>query len=285
MPKQRSLNQVEAHHQAKADEEACLCFTVVMSQSTVPNILAVIPARYASTRFPGKPLVDIQGKPMLQHVWERVRQVKSIARVIVATDDARIEAAAHQFGAEVQLTSEEHPSGTDRIWEVTHSLPDYDWILNVQGDEPFINPEHLSQAIAAITTHPTADIITLVTPLTNAEDWQNPNIVKAVLTEQGRALYFSRAAIPYHRDEPGHPQSVFRHLGLYLYRRAALSKFTQLPPSPLENLEKLEQLRALEAGMSIYAVVVDKAPIGIDTPEDLVRLQDVEQHGFPILKK
>lgn len=212
---------------------------------------------------------------MIQHVWERVRQVPAIVRVMIATDDARIEAAAKAFGAEVCMTSAKHPSGTDRLWEVAASLPEYAWILNVQGDEPFINPQHLEAAISAIQQAPKADIITLVTPLHTLEDWHNPNIVKAILAESGQALYFSRAAIPYHRDHPDVPAHVFRHLGLYLYQRSALSEFTQLPPSTLEQLEKLEQLRALEAGMSIHAVVVDTAPIGIDTPEDLLRLQDI----------
>jgi 3-deoxy-manno-octulosonate cytidylyltransferase (CMP-KDO synthetase) len=249
------------------------------------QILAVIPARYASTRFPGKPLVDIGGKPMIQHVWERAGQVPEIGRVIVATDDMRIEQAALAFGAEVRLTSPEHPSGTDRIWEVAQPLPAFDWILNLQGDEPFMNPEHLARAIAAIEQFPAADIITLVTPIEDADSYQDPNIVKAVLTDGGEALYFSRAPIPYHRDEPETPTGAFRHIGLYLYRRAALARFTQLPPSRLEMTEKLEQLRALEAGMKICAVVVDAAPVGIDTPADLVRILDSVPSRFPSSKK
>ena len=238
------------------------------------HILAVIPARYASTRFPGKPLVDIGGKPMIQHVWERVGKVSAIDKVIIATDDSRIQEAANLFGAESFMTSPDHPSGTDRIWEVAAQLPDYNWILNVQGDEPLIDPTHLDAAISTIQCHPQADIITLVTPLTDVESWQDPNIVKAVIAENGQALYFSRAAIPYHRDEPGLPAHVFRHIGLYLYRRSSLEQFTQLPPSTLELTEKLEQLRALEAGMTIATTLVNKAPIGVDTPQDLVRLAD-----------
>ena len=247
-------------------------FSDSMSQ---PRVLAVIPARYASTRFPGKPLVDIQGKPMIQHVWERVQQVAAIQHAVIATDDARIQQAAEGFGAEVCMTRPEHPSGTDRVWEVASQFPAYDWVLNVQGDEPFINPEHLEAAIAAIQAHPQADIITLVTPLIAPEDWQDPNIVKAVLAQDGRVLYFSRAAVPFHRDAHELPRQGFRHVGLYLYRRSALEHFTQLPPSPLELLEKLEQLRALEAGMQCYAVLVSKAPIGVDTPQDLVRIADL----------
>lgn len=239
-----------------------------------PRILAVIPARYASTRFPGKPLVEIQGKPMIQHVWERVRQVSAIDRIIIATDDPRIQQAADQFGAESLMTNPNHPSGTDRIWEVAAQLPEYNWILNVQGDEPLIDPEHLDMAISSIQHHPQADIITLVTPLNDVESWQDPNIVKAVIAQNEQALYFSRAAIPYHRDEPNLPAHVFRHIGLYLYRRSSLEQFTQLPPSTLELTEKLEQLRALEAGMIIATTLVNKAPIGVDTPQDLVRLAD-----------
>lgn len=248
--------------------------SVPSTPSSSPRVLAVIPARFASTRFPGKPLVDIQGKPMIQHVWERVGEVSAIQHAVIATDDPRIQSAAEAFGAQVCMTNPDHPSGTDRVWEVASQLPEFDWILNVQGDEPFINPEHLESAIEAIQQYPAADIITLVTPLSEAENFQDPNIVKAVLAQDGRALYFSRSPVPYHRDAPGVPQHVFRHVGLYLYRRAALEQFTQLPPSTLESLEKLEQLRALEAGMQCYAVLVSKAPIGVDTPQDLVRIVD-----------
>ena len=248
------------------------------SASEHPKVLAVIPARYASTRFPGKPLVDIQGKPMIQHVWERVRGVPAIERVLIATDDPRIVQAAQGFGAEVMMTSPAHLSGTDRMWEVAQTLPEFEWVLNVQGDEPFINPAHLQAALDGIQRFPAADIITLVTPIHTVHDWQEPNLVKAVLTAQGQALYFSRAPVPFHRDAPEDasalPQGAYRHIGIYLYRRTALDRFTQLPPSPLEQLEKLEQLRALEAGMTIYAAVVSEAPVGVDTPADLIRIMD-----------
>lgn len=252
--------------------------------AALPEILAVIPARYASTRFPGKPLVDIFGKPMIQHVWERVQSVDDIRRVIIATDDEKILDACLTFGAEAMMTSPTHASGTDRAWEVAQKFPDFEWVLNVQGDEPFINPAHLEKAIAAIAQHPQAQIITLVTPIHQTESWHDPNCVKAVLSREGRALYFSRAAVPYHRDAPQQPQSVFRHIGIYLYSRSALAQFRQLPPSPLENLEKLEQLRALEAGIPLYAVEVNEAPIGVDTPDDLIRILDSPHLGFPNLK-
>jgi len=249
----------------------------------LPRILAVIPARYASVRFPGKPLVEIQGKPMIQHVWERVKQVKSIHDAIIATDDPRIKQAAESFGAQVCLTRADHPSGTDRAWEVAATLPDYDWILNVQGDEPLINPAHLETAIQGIQDYNAADLITLVSPLHDFEEWHDPNIVKAVLAQDGRALYFSRSPVPYHRETPGYPRHTFRHVGIYLYRRTILEQFTQLAPSPLEQIEKLEQLRALEAGMAIYAAVVDEAPIGVDTPHDLVRIADSLRERLPRL--
>lgn len=256
------------------------------------NVLAIIPARYASTRFPGKPLVDLLGKPMIRHVWERVRQTPGIQRTIIATDDERIRVAAEAFGAEVRMTSPDHPSGTDRLWEVAQALPECSWVLNVQGDEPFIEPRHLQAALAGRADHPRADILTLVTPLCDSsnaqahrhidlESWRDPNIVKAVLAATGQALYFSRAPIPYRRDCPDEPQNIFRHLGLYLYRREALQTFVNLPVSPLEALEKLEQLRALEAGLAIYAVIVDRAPVGVDTPEDLIRILDSTRLGFP----
>jgi 3-deoxy-D-manno-octulosonate cytidylyltransferase len=248
---------------------------------SAPRVLAVIPARYASIRFPGKPLADILGKPMIQHVWERVQETPGIQQAVIATDDERILAAAQAFGATVQMTSPDHPSGTDRLWEVAQHHPDTAWIMNIQGDEPFISPSHLQGAIDAIQAFPTADIITLVTPLHHLGEWQDPNLVKAVMAADGRALYFSRAPIPFHRDVPETPAHVFRHLGLYLYRASALQAFTQLPPSRLEGIEKLEQLRALEAGMSIYAVVVAEAPIGVDTPDDLIRILDSVRSGFP----
>ncbi|MDX2085524.1 MAG: 3-deoxy-manno-octulosonate cytidylyltransferase [Candidatus Melainabacteria bacterium] len=244
------------------------------------NVLAVIPARYASTRFPGKPLVDIGGKPMIQHVWERVMQVAEVARVLVATDDERIAQAVQAFGGEVCLTSPAHVSGTDRVWEVAAQYPDYNAILNVQGDEPFISPACLGQAIAALARQAEADMVTAVCPLNlqvplDRSHWQDANVVKAVLSDSGQALYFSRSPIPAVReaadlDRVGVP--VYRHLGLYLYRRAALERFTQLPPHPLELAERLEQLRALAAGMRIATILLAEAPVGIDTPDDLERV-------------
>jgi 3-deoxy-manno-octulosonate cytidylyltransferase (CMP-KDO synthetase) len=245
-----------------------------MQESTNNRILAVIPARYASSRFPGKPLALIQGKPMVEHVWERCKQATSLDRIIIATDDLRIAQAVEDFGGEARMTSPDHPSGTDRIWEVACNLPEFGLIFNIQGDEPFLNPETLDMIARSMEEVPDIDIMTTVTPIRDAVERNNPNCVKAVISQNGRALYFSRAPIPYQRD--GQTDQVvplgYRHLGLYLYRREALECFTQLPPSTLESVEKLEQLRALEAGMIIGTVVVEHAPIGVDTPEDLAKV-------------
>lgn len=248
-----------------------------------PRVFAIIPARYASQRFPGKPLTLIHNKPMIQHVWERVKQVSSIQKVVVATDDNRIVEAVRAFGGDVQMTSHTHASGTDRVWEVAQTEKGFDWILNVQGDEPAISPQDLTRIIEGTQQFPTAHMLTLVTPfwqpgrnLAQAQqDWQNPNVVKAVMSQHGQALYFSRASIPVCRDQDetieSQLQKRFRHIGVYLYRRSALEHITSLPVSSLEQQEKLEQLRALEASLKIYGVKVDEAPTGIDTPDDLAR--------------
>jgi 3-deoxy-manno-octulosonate cytidylyltransferase (CMP-KDO synthetase) len=237
------------------------------------NLLVVIPARYQSTRFPGKPLVDLHGKPMIQHVWERVSTVFGSQRVVIATDDTRIADAANTFGAVVQMTRSDHPSGTDRVWEVASQHAGIDWVLNVQGDEPFLEAEHLRLLVQKTELSPKADILTLVTPIHTVEEWQNPNCVKAVLTEEQQVLYFSRSPIPYNRENPMQlPMAVYRHLGVYLYRWSALRQIVETPPVVIENCEKLEQLRAMSAGLRIDAYCVNNAPIGVDTPEDLTAL-------------
>ncbi len=241
------------------------------------TVLAVIPARYASVRFPGKPLVEIDGKPMIRRVWERVCKAQAIDRVIVATDDERIAEAVRAFGGEVRMTASDHPSGTDRVWEVARELPEYELVMNVQGDEPFLNPASLDLAVRTLQNQPAADIMTLVCPLDLATEegmahYEDPNVVKTVLGRSGQAFYFSRASIPCFRDGAGDDAQAYRHLGLYLFRRDALARFTALPPSPLEKTEKLEQLRALENGLTIYAGIISEAPVGIDTPADLERL-------------
>jgi 3-deoxy-manno-octulosonate cytidylyltransferase (CMP-KDO synthetase) len=246
-----------------------------------PTILAVIPARYASSRFPGKPLANIHGKPMIKHVVERVRQVIGLHQVIVATDHVEIFETVRAFGGQAQLTRTDHASGTDRIWEVAKDYPEADWVLNVQGDEPFIPVSVLETMIQGIKAYPQADILTAMTPLRSQDEADSPHVVKIALAQSGQALYFSRLPIPARRDhllsspsekQNHHWQSQYRHLGLYLYRKSVLQHLVQLPVCPLEQFEQLEQLRALDAGYRIFCMAVENAPIGVDTPEDLETL-------------
>jgi len=228
-------------------------------------------------RFPGKPLALIAGKPMIQWVYGRVRKAQGFDEVIVATDSQEIAAVVAGFGGRVEMTRPDHPSGTDRVWEVAEKMPEATYIFNVQGDEPLIDPLYLEEACAVLQNHHgSIDIITLKAPIRDVGEFEDPHIVKVVTTQDGKALYFSRSPIPYGRDavqsENVQAQS-FRHIGVYGFTRDALQKFISLPISPLETLEKLEQLRALEAGMYIHALTVPQAPIGVDTPEDLQRIQ------------
>lgn len=234
--------------------------------------LAVIPARYASTRFPGKPLAILAGKPMIQHVWERCCKAEGVDRTVVATEDERIVSACRGFGAECEMTSAEHRSGTDRVAEVAGRHPEFEIVLNVQGDEPAM----ASQTIAAVVSVLREGVCTIATPVAAAqpEDLPNPNVVKVVVSLAGDALYFSRAAIPFHRDGlPSTRPEYVRHIGLYGFRREALLQVTQLPPLPLEVAESLEQLRWLQAGWSIRCVAVNAISVGVDTPEDLKSLE------------
>ena len=232
--------------------------------------LAVIPARYGSSRFPGKPLVLIHDKPMIQWVYERSAACPHVSEALVATDDERIVEAVQAFGGNVVMTSSEHPSGTDRIREAIDLWnSNADLILNVQGDEPAMDPDHLSRLIECFNQP--IDIATLVTPVKDIATLEDPNRVKAVLAANGRALYFSRAAVPYDRTEVSNLEHRYQHLGVYAYRREVLEKISALAPSPLEIKESLEQLRWLEHGYVIHAAVVASAPIGVDTPEDLER--------------
>jgi len=226
----------------------------------------LIPARWGSTRFPGKPLHLLAGKPLIQHVWERCCRVPGVDRIIVATDDTRILEAAFDFGAEVALTSVKHPSGTDRLAEVARNLPRSSLILNAQGDEPFLDPRLASRVIEALRTDPSAQMATAACPLA-PNDLENPNCVKVVTSLAGHALYFSRCPIPFDRDGDARPKR-FRHLGLYAYRRDFLLDLVTNRPSPLEKSEKLEQLRALEHGAKIRVVLAKAAGPGIDTPAD-----------------
>ncbi len=243
--------------------------------------VAIIPARYASTRLPGKPLIVIKGKPLIQYVYERVK-ASSVRQVIVATDDERIANTVRGFGGEAILTSPRHRSGTERVAEVAAAM-DAEIVVNCQGDEPLIPPEAIDQAVAAFAHDPSIMVTTLITPLEKSDDLCNPHLVKVVVDHEGFALYFSRAPIPYPRDvlekspsasAPVWPKELtgyWQHIGLYAFRREFLLKLTALPPSALERREKLEQLRILENGYKIKTVICPTPSIGIDTQEDVER--------------
>lgn len=233
----------------------------------------VIPARYASTRLPAKALLRETGKYLVQHVYEQARRVRGVEAVIVATDDGRIVSAVESFGGRAVMTRKDHPSGSDRVAEVAQSL-DVDVVVNLQGDEPLIDPTSLELLADLLRHDPKAEMATLAMPIADEETYRNPNCVKVVCDEGRRALYFSRSPIPYVRDgRPTFgPRAPFlHHLGLYAYRRAALLALSSLPPHPLEQLEKLEQLRALGQGWMIRVGVVAHAGRGVDTPADYQR--------------
>lgn len=231
------------------------------------KVAIIIPARYASTRLPGKPLIKIHDKTIIQWVYERACQSKLAQEVIVATDDERIYQSVKEFGGQVNMTASSHLSGSDRIAEIAKENQEMEIIVNVQGDEPLIIPESIDGAIQALISDKNADISTLIREITDNEEVLNPNVVKVVTDNCGKALYFSRAAIPYERESG--QTKFYAHIGLYAYRRQSLLKMTQLEQTNLEKAECLEQLRALQSGMSIKTVVVDYKPIGIDTPEDV----------------
>jgi 3-deoxy-manno-octulosonate cytidylyltransferase (CMP-KDO synthetase) len=231
----------------------------------------IIPARYGSTRLPGKALLKSTGKYLIQHVYERACLARRARYVIVATDDPRIAAAVESFGGNCVMTRNDHTSGTDRIAEVAQDL-DVDLIVNLQGDEPEVDPDTLDLLPEMLDRDSDADVATLATPIANADDWHNPNHVKVVCDAQGRALYFSRSPIPFVRDDRpnfgARPARFLRHVGLYAYRREFLLHLAEMPPSPLEQAEKLEQLRWLDQGVRIQLGVVRHAPCGVDTLEE-----------------
>jgi 3-deoxy-manno-octulosonate cytidylyltransferase (CMP-KDO synthetase) len=239
------------------------------SGQTTPHVVAIIPARYQSTRLPGKPLIPIAGRPLVEHVFRRASAVPGIARVIVATDDERIREAVTRFGGECVMTSPTHRSGTDRIAEVAAGLP-CDLVVNVQGDEPLLDPASVTAGLSAFDDAD-VQIATLRRRLVSSADLNNPHIVKVVVDQRGDALYFSRAPIPWARDAEAHftPAVTFKHIGLYLYRRDFLLAFASWPPTPLEQAESLEQLRPLERGHRIRTVETAYDSVGVDTPEDL----------------
>jgi 3-deoxy-manno-octulosonate cytidylyltransferase (CMP-KDO synthetase) len=231
----------------------------------------VIPARYASSRLPAKPLLRDTGKYLIQHVYERAC-ASTAAHVVVATDDVRIVQAVRSFGGRVAMTRCDHASGTDRVAEVAESL-DVDVIVNLQGDEPLIEPATLDLLPRLLERNAASDMATLAVPIASAEQWHDPNCVKVVCDGQGRALYFSRSPIPFIRDrQPDFRSGMFlQHLGLYAYRRSFLLELAKLPPEPLEECEKLEQLRVLAVGRRIHVGVVTHASRGVDTPDDYAR--------------
>jgi len=244
------------------------------------GVTVIIPARYASTRFPGKPLADLCGKPMIQWVCERSSLCEDVDRVIVATDDQRIAEAVSAFGGEVVLTRANHATGTDRLVEVALGLDD-ELIVNVQGDEPLIDPAMIHAAVAPLLADSSIPMGTLGAPLTSLAEFRNPNVVKVVTDHEGFAMYFSRAPIPYPRDfaddlERRWPElAVAKHVGLYVYRRSFLLDYPNLSATPLEGLECLEQLRALEHGYRIRVATTDLVGQGVDTPEDLERVRTI----------
>jgi 3-deoxy-manno-octulosonate cytidylyltransferase (CMP-KDO synthetase) len=240
-----------------------------------PVAIAVIPARFGSTRFPGKPLANRTGKPLIQHVVERVMQARRIGRVVVATDDQRIFDAVTAFDAEAVMTGE-HPNGTSRIAEALHHLdptgqryPDSAIVVNVQGDEPEIDAAVIDGLVDALAGDADAPMATVASPLSDPDEAADPNIVKVVVDRRSRAMYFSRSPIPYHRDvePPTAGPDHLKHLGVYAYRRAFLQTYVSLPSTPLELAEKLEQLRALEHGHPIAVIRAHTTHVGIDTPE------------------
>ena len=249
----------------------------------MPTAVAIIPARFDSTRFPGKPLATLNGKIIIQHVYEHALEAKLVDSVLVATDDQRIFDAVAAFGGKAVMTSGSHESGTDRIAEAAAGI-DCGIVVNVQGDEPFIRPEMIDDVVDLLYNDTEASISTLAITITDVDDIRSPNVVKVVVGDDGFALYFSRSPIPYYRDEwknlgdaPFNASDtvLFKHIGIYGYRKEALLKFSSMPRGRLENIEKLEQLRALACGMKIKVKETEFDTFGIDTIEDLRKAEGV----------
>jgi 3-deoxy-manno-octulosonate cytidylyltransferase (CMP-KDO synthetase) len=236
------------------------------------QVVAFIPARFASTRFPGKPLADIDGRPMIEHVYRRASAASSVREVIVATDDLRIATRVNEFGGRVRLTKATHQSGTDRLAELVAGM-DVDIVVNVQGDEPLIDPRAIDQVVAPLVADSSIQMATLYKRITHPAELMDNNVVKVVVDRGGFAMYFSRAPIPHVRDPRGGWPPLYRHIGLYAYRRNALLVLASLEPTPLERAESLEQLRALEHGIRIKAVETPYDSFSVDTPEDLEQVR------------
>jgi 3-deoxy-manno-octulosonate cytidylyltransferase (CMP-KDO synthetase) len=245
----------------------------VPNSSSNTHILGVLPSRWGSTRFPGKPLHLIAGKPLIQHVWERCRQCSRLDEILVATDDERIMRAVAAFGGKAVMTSPDHPTGTDRIAEALRAVPRVTHIVNIQGDEPLIDPALIDELAATMANDPSLDMATAANPLEPADPAvRDPNVVKVVTALDGRALYFSRSPLPFFRNAvAGLP--VLRHKGIYAYSRSFLERFVTWPPSPLERAESLEQLRALENGASIKVLITNDTSPGVDTPEQALEIE------------
>jgi 3-deoxy-manno-octulosonate cytidylyltransferase (CMP-KDO synthetase) len=249
-------------------------------KSDLSTIIAIIPARYGSTRFPGKSLALIEGKPMVQWVYERTKRSRLVTRVIIATDDERIRKAVSDFGGEAVMTSPDHPTGTDRIAEVARALT-CDIVVNVQGDEPLVHPDMIDEAVAPLVNDASIPMGTVCKKISERSEAVDPNVVKVVFDNDGFALYFSRAPIPWDRDRWAGKRSLsdldpagsmYKHIGLYVYRRDFLLRYAKMPQTPLEAAEKLEQLRALESGHRIKTVVTEHESFGVDIPGDLSKI-------------
>ena len=237
------------------------------------KILCVIPARYASTRLPGKPLKDVAGKPMICRVYDRASQAKTLSGIVVATDDERILRAVENHGGRAMMTAKDHPTGTDRLAEVAEAYPSVDLIINVQGDEPLIEPSLIDELGRAFDGDAELQMATVMTPMEDEAEQKNPNNVKVVTDKNGCALYFSRSLLPYPRNDAGTP--VYKHIGIYAYRRDFLLAYAKMEPTPLERAESLEQLRALENGYKIKCIRTDARFVGVDTPEDLAKVNEI----------
>ncbi len=243
------------------------------------DVIGVIPARYASTRFEGKVLADICGKPMIQHVWERAKAARVLDEVLIACDDERIIAAAKKFGAQAVMTSKDHPSGTDRIIEAVGFM-EVGVVINIQADEPLINPAVITSVARALIDDKKVSMATAVKRISADTEIHDPNVVKVVVDKNDYALYFSRAAIPFHRDAAAvQAGAYFKHVGLYGYTKDFLFVYKNLPVSRLEKAERLEQLRVLEAGYRIKVVETKFDTVGVDTPEDLEKVTQIIRTG------
>jgi len=242
-----------------------------------PQVVVVIPSRYAATRLPGKPLVNLAGKPMVQRVYEQAKFAQTVHRVLVATDDQRIVDAVLAFGGEARMTRSDHRTGTERIAEVAAHEPG-DVFVNVQGDEPLIDPVAIDTAVAALLEDPPAQIATVATPIRHVPDIMDPNVVKTVLDFDSNALYFSRAPVPWVRDTQQKVHvKYWKHLGLYVFQRDALLEYPTLPQGELEKIEQLEQLRWLENGWKIRVAEVEHDAVSVDAPEDVTRVEKLLQ--------